>query len=48
MHVGKRPASRRLRVVPLLVLLAATLVLVAAGHGGTGNKPSGGSGVHAC
>src|SRR5436190_2176959 len=40
MHVGKRPASRRLRVVPLLVLLAATLVLVAAGHGGTGNKPT--------
>ena len=40
MHLGKRPASRRLRVVPLLVLLAATLVLVAAGHGGTGNKPT--------
>jgi ribose transport system substrate-binding protein len=40
MHVGKRSASRRLRMVPLLVLLAATLVLVAAGHGGTGNKPA--------
>ena len=40
MHVRKGPASRRLRVVPLLVLLAATLVLVAAGRGGTGNKPA--------
>src|SRR5712691_6143381 len=40
MHVRKRPASRRLRVVPLLVLLTATLMLVAAGHGGTGKKPA--------
>ena len=41
MHVGKRPASRHLRVVPLLVLLTVTLVLVATGQSGTGDKPAG-------
>ncbi len=40
MHVRKGHAARRLRVVPLVVLLAAMLVLVAAGHGGNGNKPA--------
>ena len=40
MHVRKGHAARRLRVVPLVVLLAAMLVLVATGHGGNGNKPA--------
>jgi len=40
MHVHKRAASRRLRVVPPLVVLTTTLVLVAAGHSGTGSKPA--------
>ncbi len=40
MHVRKGHAARRLRVVPLVVLLATMLVLVAAGHGGNGNKPA--------
>ena len=40
MHGPKRPEVRRMRrLLPVLVVLAATLVLVAAGHGGTGNKP---------
>jgi len=38
MHVRKGRASRRLRVVPPLALLTVMLVLVAAGHGGTGNR----------
>ncbi len=40
MHVRKGRASRRLGVVPLLALLTVTLVLVAAGHSGTGSKPA--------
>ena len=40
MHVRKGRASRRLRLVPPLALLTAMLVLVAAGHGGTGNRPT--------
>jgi ABC-type sugar transport system substrate-binding protein len=40
MHARRSPQARALRLLPLLVVLAATLVLVAAGHGGTGNKPT--------
>src|SRR2546426_5387966 len=39
MHVRKGRERRRFRAGLMLMLLAATLVLVAAGRGGTGNKP---------
>src|SRR6266568_2407739 len=39
MHVQKGHKGRRMRVALMPVLLAATLVLVAAGRGGIGNKP---------
>jgi len=38
MHVRKKAGGRHIRLLPVLVLLAATLVIVAAGHGGTGTK----------
>ncbi len=39
MHAGRKPDARRvLRLLPVLVVLAATLVVVAAGNGGTGTK----------
>ncbi len=39
MHVQKGRKGRRMRVALMPALLAATLVLVAAGRGGIGNKP---------
>jgi ribose transport system substrate-binding protein len=39
MHVPKRPVARRLRVVPLLALVVAMLVVVAAGQSGRLAKP---------
>jgi ribose transport system substrate-binding protein len=39
MHVSKGRKRGRMRVALMLVLLAATLVLVAVGRGGIGNKP---------
>jgi ribose transport system substrate-binding protein len=38
MHVRRKAGAGRIRLLPLLVLLAATLVIVAAGHGSTGAK----------
>ncbi len=39
MHVAKGRKKGRMRVALMLALLTATLVIVAVGHGGIGNKP---------